>query len=76
MMPGNGPSLLFITLMSHKYAYQAIMKYGRDVAVSQDAAFVFLRLFCRQLFAMISRMISIAVVVCAAVIRCNSFCVN
>lgn len=41
MMPGSGPALLFITLMSHKYAYQAIMKYGRDVADPQDAALVF-----------------------------------
>lgn len=41
MVPGSGPSLLFITLMSHKYACRAIMKYGRDVIDPQDAAFVF-----------------------------------
>lgn len=40
MMLGNRPSLLFITLMSHKYAYQAIMKYERDVADPEDAAFL------------------------------------
>lgn len=81
MMPGGGPSLLFITLMSHKYACQAIMKYRRGVIDPQDA-FVFRNRLLSLMLTFLESAIwndfqgdVVAVADCAALTR-NWFCVN